>query len=85
MIAINDSFNVSSLTDNGVGDYTVNYTTTLTNANNAVLASGGDGSASNRGTSVIATGSSLSRILTFSTSADAPVDFDDVSMCAFVN
>lgn len=32
-VAINDSFNVSSITDNGVGDYTVNLTNAMPNAN----------------------------------------------------
>ena len=31
--AIRDSFNVSSITDNGTGDYTVNFTTAMPNAN----------------------------------------------------
>jgi len=35
-VAINDSFNVSSITDNGTGDYTVNFTTAMPNANYAV-------------------------------------------------
>jgi hypothetical protein len=35
-IAIRDSFNVSSITDNGVGDYTVNFATAMPNANYAV-------------------------------------------------
>lgn len=32
-VAIRDSLNVSSITDNGVGDYTTNFTTALANAN----------------------------------------------------
>jgi hypothetical protein len=32
-VAIRDSFNVSSITDNGDGDYTVNYTTIMPNTN----------------------------------------------------
>lgn len=32
-VAINDDFNVSSITDNGTGDYTVNFSTALTNTN----------------------------------------------------
>jgi hypothetical protein len=32
-VAIRASYNVSSITDNGVGDYTVNFTTALTDAN----------------------------------------------------
>ena len=33
---INDSFNVSSLTDNGTGDYVVNFSTAMANANYVV-------------------------------------------------
>ncbi|MRX34158.1 hypothetical protein [Aminobacter sp. MDW-2] len=36
-VAINDSFNVSSITDNGVGNYTVNFATALANANYAAV------------------------------------------------
>jgi hypothetical protein len=32
-VAIRDSFNVSSITDNGTGDYTVNFTTAMANSN----------------------------------------------------
>ena len=35
-VAINASGNVSSITDNGVGDYTVNFTTAMPDANYAV-------------------------------------------------
>jgi hypothetical protein len=31
--AIRDSFNVSSITDNGTGDYTINFTNAMANAN----------------------------------------------------
>jgi hypothetical protein len=37
-VAIRASFNVSSITDNGTGDYTVNFTTALTDANYAAIA-----------------------------------------------
>ena len=37
-VAINGSFNVSSITDNGTGDYTVNFTTAMPNANYAATA-----------------------------------------------
>jgi len=36
-VAIVGSFNVSSITDNGTGDYTVNFTTAMPNANYAVV------------------------------------------------
>jgi hypothetical protein len=35
-VAIRDSFNVSSITDNGTGYYTINFTTAMPNANYAV-------------------------------------------------
>lgn len=36
-VAIRASFNVSSITDNGVGSYTVNFATALSNANYAAI------------------------------------------------
>ena len=37
-VAIRASFNVSSITDNGTGDYTVNFTTAMVDANYACSA-----------------------------------------------
>lgn len=39
VVAIRDSYNVSSITDNGTGDYTVNFTSALANANYALVLS----------------------------------------------
>lgn len=39
-VAIRDSFNVSSITDNGVGDYTVNFTTAMADTNYLMLTGG---------------------------------------------
>ena len=41
-VAIRASGNVTSITDNGVGDYTVNFTTAMTDANYAVTGTAGD-------------------------------------------
>ena len=41
-VAIRASGNVSSITDNGVGDYTVNFTTAMPTANYAAIATTGD-------------------------------------------
>jgi len=47
-VAIRDSFNVSSITDNGTGDYTINFTSALANANYVVTGtSGGQSNTSN--------------------------------------
>jgi hypothetical protein len=43
-VAIRASGNVSSITDNGTGDYTVNFTTAMADANYAVVANGGSAS-----------------------------------------
>jgi len=39
-VAIRDDFNFSSVTDNGTGLYTLNFTTNMANANYAVVTSG---------------------------------------------
>jgi len=38
-VAIRSSYNVSSITDNGTGDYTVNFTNSLADANYATVGS----------------------------------------------
>ena len=57
-VAIRASGNVSSITDNGTGDYTVNFTTAMPDANyNAVISQGNDNSANAgvRGANILAT------------------------------
>ena len=54
-VAIRASYNVSSITDNGVGDYTVNFTTALADANycaNANLGTTAGGGAVNPAVSI---------------------------------
>jgi hypothetical protein len=41
-VAIRASFNVTSITDNGTGDYTVNFTTALQDANYAITGMAGN-------------------------------------------
>jgi hypothetical protein len=41
-VAIRASYNVTSITDNGTGDYTLNFTTALSDVNYSVVSSGGD-------------------------------------------
>jgi hypothetical protein len=45
-VAIRADFNVSSITDNGAGDYTVNFSVAMPDANYAINASGGRGTGS---------------------------------------
>ena len=42
-VAIRDSGNVASITDNGTGDYTVTYTTAMPDANYCVVGTSGAG------------------------------------------
>ena len=51
-VAIRASFNVSSITDNGVGDYTVNFTTAMPDDDYSVLATGSGESGTGRTTSL---------------------------------
>ena len=44
--SIGDSLNVASFTDNGVGDYTQNFTSALNNSNYSTSVSGGSGRSS---------------------------------------
>jgi hypothetical protein len=41
-VAIRDDFNVSSITDNGTGDYTITFSTAMSNANYAFATHGAD-------------------------------------------
>ena len=54
--AIRRGFNVSSITDNGTGDYTVNFTTAMADANYAVNVSCGTGTTVGAGTEFGQTG-----------------------------
>lgn len=44
VVAIRDDFNVSSITDNGTGDYTVNFSNALSDANYSTLCTTDNGS-----------------------------------------
>ena len=62
-IAIRDSFNITSITDNGTGDYDVTIANDMANANYATLFGGGEG-----------TGNSGGRIPNLSTAAAGVLD-----------
>lgn len=56
-VAIRASGNVSSITDNGVGIYTVNFTNAMPDVNYSAVASGGKYSGGNDGNNSVAVGS----------------------------
>ena len=68
-VAIRASFNVSSITDNGTGDYTVNFTSALADANYAPVVSIFGASSTNTVVSVLSSGTASSGRQTPSASA----------------
>lgn len=89
-VAIRASGNVSSITDNGTGDYTVNFTNAMPDANYSVVGSCNGTSGAGFGTFSIfdagtaGTGtnqtSSLVRVRTIASSATADVSYVNVSI-----
>jgi hypothetical protein len=61
-VAIRASGNVSSITDNGVGDYTVNFTTAMPDADFAVVGQSGSDSASMTSVETVSTATGSTRI-----------------------
>ena len=57
-VAIREDGNVSSITDNGTGDYTINFTTAMPDANYAVTSNGADVNQSSLGAIGLRTSSS---------------------------
>jgi hypothetical protein len=85
-IAITQSYNVTSLTDNGVGDYSINWTTSFSAANYAVLVTGkrsaaGGGYGAIQSSTSIATGSV--RIETWDNNGASTADHNPVCVAAF--
>tara|TARA_R110000803_G_scaffold61043_1_gene120734 strand:+ start:243 stop:617 length:375 start_codon:yes stop_codon:yes gene_type:complete len=83
-VAINSAYNVSSITDNATGDYTVNFSITLSNINYAesIQASGRGTVWGARGYGTITTTSRSIRTLL---NNDTPADGNQVSYIVFGN
>jgi hypothetical protein len=89
-VTINNSFNVSSVTRNGAGDYTVNYTTAMANANYVpLMQTTGQNAGDNRASVVIQgvynTGATTKtttalRINTGATSSATPFDMAEINV-----
>lgn len=81
-VAINASYNVSSITDNGVGKYTLNFTTAMEDANFATSLTCGDIATGSRTAQVY--GRSVSSVLAFYTNgASAGIDLTHHSAAIF--
>lgn len=77
-VAIRASFNVSSITDNGTGDYTVNFTTAMTDANYSYSS----GSVNNFGSLYLSSVTSSALRIINTNNAGTPVD--GATLCAVI-
>jgi hypothetical protein len=86
-IAIRASGNVSSITDNGVGDYTVNFTTAMTDANyvsvSGLTSDGSTSTANPRVAEMVNTSSSAMRMLCMDTALGTAGDMQSVYVAIF--
>ena len=79
-VAIRDSFNVSSLTDNSPGNYSMNFSIAMSNANYCVVSSGSESGVGGATIFISGDGNSASAalLLTFNSTTNT-----DYSFCSF--
>ena len=84
-VAIRTSGNVSSITDNGVGDYTVNFTTALVDANYATIGMQSTDSVSPRSMSLQGTtGAATTSNVRFQLSNFSGTGVDSTTVCVSI-
>jgi hypothetical protein len=81
-VAIRASLNVTSITDNGVGDYTANFTTALADANYSAVYGGSD-STSNLSRQYISSSTTQFRFGTRNSNNGGAVDDSQVFIAVF--
>lgn len=82
-VSIRDNFNVSSITDNGQGDFSVNFTTAMANANYAASLNTGDTDDYDRFASIHSYTSSSLRMFTINNDSDVLRDTDNNHVIVF--
>jgi hypothetical protein len=84
-VAIRGSYNVSSITDNGTGDYTINFTTAMSSVNYSAIgcAGGSDPSNGDRQLSTYPTSVSACRVISGQTATANKYDANEVSVAIF--
>ena len=82
-VSIRDSFNVSSITDNNQGDFSVNFTTAMANANYAASLATGDTDDYDRFASIHSYTSSSLRMYTINNDSDVLRDTDNNHVIIF--
>ena len=87
-VAIREQFNVSSITDNGTGSYTLNFTTAMTDANYSFV--GSTAWASGQPSALVGSSTSSTQIsagslefYTLGNGSDAPVDVTVATIAIF--
>jgi len=83
-VAIRDSFNVSSITDNGTGVYTINYSTTMSNSNYATVVGSDVPGNTHTGRSVLYSRSTTS-IKLYTSQSSGGYDGSDNNIAIFSN
>lgn len=85
-VAIRDSFNVAGITDNGVGDYTANFTDAMANVNYCAIGNNGilEG-ASTRTTNPYSISTSSYRFETAGSTTGSLTDADVIMLAVFAN
>ena len=84
-VAMRDNFNVSSITDDGTGVYTANFTTAMANANYASVVSTGNNDKGRYGIMIDSDDKTTSacKIFGFQTSTGSSLDSEEVSLAIF--
>ena len=82
-VAIRASGNVTSITDNGTGDYTVNFTTAMPDANYSVQTSAGAGSGIHISTPFTTTPAAGSQRVATTTTGGTAIDLAYVTVSVF--
>ncbi len=83
-VAIRGQYNVSSITDNGTGNYSINLIESLSDTNVATIASSSDGTASGgRDASAWAENTLTLRVVTFNSASHSLEDHSYISLSSF--
>lgn len=88
-VAIRASFNVTSITDNGTGDYTANFTTAMSDVNYAVFGGANEGSNGSATVAGFRAGTTTASAIRFTTNyaaaggSNAVLDFSNVYVSVF--
>ena len=84
-VAIRDSFNVSSITDNGTGNYTVNFTNAMANSNYSAVCGQKSSSSLTYVSEINSQTSSSIQLVFFNYTNGSALDQEIVNLVVFAN